>query len=71
MQRTGKQVLEAMRFRHACKEFDAQRKISQEDFNVICEAARLSPSSFGLEPWKFLLIEMGRYAISSRDYFPR
>lgn len=57
MQRTGKQVLEAMRFRHACKEFDAERKIPDEDFDVICEAARLSPSSFGLEPWKFIILE--------------
>jgi len=57
MQRTSEQILQAMRFRHACKEFDAQRKIPEEDFEVICEAARLSPSSFGLEPWKFLVLK--------------
>ncbi len=56
MQQTGEQFLEAMRFRHACKEFDAERKIPKEDFDVICEAARLSPSSFGLEPWKFVVL---------------
>ena len=31
--------------------------ISDEAFNTILEAGRLSPSSFGLEPWKFLVIE--------------
>ncbi len=51
------QILAAFNFRHACKEFDASRKISDEDFNVILEAARLSPSSFGFEPWKFLVLQ--------------
>lgn len=49
--------LEAMKFRHACKEFDKTKKISDEDFHTILEAGRLSPSSFGFEPWKFLVIE--------------
>jgi len=48
--------LEAMHFRHACKEFDNTKKISDEDFHTILEAGRLSPSSFGFEPWKFLVI---------------
>jgi nitroreductase len=51
------EFLKAMHFRHACKLFDEQKKISQKDFNVILEAGRLSPSSFGLEPWHFLAIE--------------
>lgn len=49
--------LDSMMFRHACKEFDASKKISQEDFNSILEAGRLSPSSFGYEPWKFVVIQ--------------
>jgi nitroreductase len=57
MQKTGEQILEALRFRHACKEFDSEKKIPAEDFALICEAARLSPSSFGLEPWKFLILQ--------------
>ena len=51
------QVLNAYHFRHACKEFDADRKIPKEDFDFILETARLSPSSFGLEPWKFLVVQ--------------
>lgn len=48
--------IQSMQFAHACKVFDSQRKILQEDFEVILEAGRLSPSSFGLEPTRILLI---------------
>jgi len=54
---TKDDVLPAFRFRHACKRFDADRKISAADFGFILECGRLSPSSFGLEPWKFLVIQ--------------
>ena len=49
--------LQAMRFRFACKEFDPTRTISRQQFAVILEAARLSPSAFGLEPWQFLVVQ--------------
>lgn len=42
--------------RYTCKGYDADKKVSDEDFAVIMEAARLSPSSMGLEPWKFVLL---------------
>ncbi|PID48036.1 MAG: NAD(P)H-dependent oxidoreductase [Proteobacteria bacterium] len=51
-----KTFVEAMDFRHACKVFDEGKKISDEDMNFILEAGRKSPSSFGMEPWKFLVI---------------
>ncbi|WP_062264225.1 NAD(P)H-dependent oxidoreductase [Endozoicomonas arenosclerae] len=54
---TKQQILEAFQFRHACKSFDAERKIPDEDFNFILDAGLLSPSSFGFEPWKFLVIQ--------------
>lgn len=46
----------AMSFRHACKVFDETKKINDEDINFIMEAGHTSPSSFGMEPWKFLVI---------------
>lgn len=46
----------AMHFRHACKLFDETKKVSDEDINFIIEAGRMSPSSFGLEHWHFLVI---------------
>lgn len=51
-----KTFMEAMEFRHACKIFDEAKKISDEDMNFILEVGRKSPSSFGMEPWKFLVI---------------
>lgn len=50
-------ILEAFNFRHACKTFDPGRKISEEDFRFILETGRLSPSSFGYEPWRFVVIQ--------------
>lgn len=50
-------ILEAYNFRHACKVFDAEKKISEENFLTILETGRLSPSSFGFEPWKFLVVQ--------------
>ena len=50
------QFTEAMAFRHACKLFDENKKISDENINYILEAGRTSPSSFGMEAWKFLVI---------------
>ncbi len=49
--------LDTMMYRHASKEFDATKKISDEDFDDILQMGRLSPSSFGLEPWKFLVVQ--------------
>lgn len=51
------QVLEAFRFRHATKLYDETKLISDEDFKYILEAGRLSPSSLGSEPWKFLVVQ--------------
>ena len=50
-------IVDAFNFRHACKTFDPARKIPAEDFNLILETGRLSPSSFGYEPWRFLVIQ--------------
>lgn len=54
---TKQDILSAFQFRHATKEFDPAKKITNEDFEIILEAARLSPSSVGYEPWKFLIIQ--------------
>lgn len=50
-------LLLKMNWRYATKIFDADKKISDEDFFTLTEILRLSPSSFGLQPWKFLIIE--------------
>jgi nitroreductase len=53
------QFTEAMKFRHACKLFDENKTISDEEIAYIVEAGRTSPSSFGMEAWKFLVISNG------------
>ena len=50
------EFIKAMDFRHACKIFDEKKKISDEDMKYILETGRKSPSSFGMEAWKFLVI---------------
>lgn len=48
--------LDAMMFRHATKEFNGA-KMSDAEFNAILEMGRISPSSFGFEPWKFVVVQ--------------
>lgn len=50
-------ILNAFQFRHACKEFDSNKVIPKEEFDFILETARLSPSSFGFEPWHFVVVQ--------------
>lgn len=55
--RMKNEVLTAYKYRQAIKEFQKDKLIPEEDFNYILEAGRLSPSSFGWEPWKFLVVQ--------------
>ncbi|MFD0836220.1 NAD(P)H-dependent oxidoreductase [Mariniflexile aquimaris] len=50
-------ILNAFQFRHATKEFDATKTISNEDIDFILKTANLSPSSFGFEPWHFIVVQ--------------
>lgn len=52
-----KDILKAFEFRHACRDFDKKKKMPEEDLRFILETGRLSPSSFGLEHWKFLVVQ--------------
>lgn len=49
--------LEQQNWRYATKKFDATKKISNEDLNTIKEAIRLSSSSYGLQPYKVIIVE--------------
>jgi nitroreductase len=50
------QFLEAMAFRHACKQFNTEKQIPSEQFDSMLEVARTSPSSFGMEPWRVIVV---------------
>ena len=54
---TREEALEIFARRRATRAYDPDRRISDEDFAAILEFARLSPSSVGTEPWKFLVIQ--------------
>ena len=51
------EFLRALQFRHACKLFDEAKSVARADLHYILEAGRLAPSSLGLEPWRFIVIE--------------
>jgi nitroreductase len=50
------QLVHQLRWRYATKQFDPQRKINTEDWAALEEALVLTPSSFGIQPWKFIVI---------------
>lgn len=64
----NKQIIDALYLRHACKLFDKNKTISKENFETILESARLSPSSFGFEPWKFVVVQSPEAREMLREY---
>jgi nitroreductase len=44
-------------WRYATKKFDTSKKVSAEDLATLKEAIRLSASSYGLQPYKVLLVD--------------
>lgn len=50
-------ILEQLHWRYATKVFDKSKKINTQDWHVLEQSLVLSPSSYGLQPWKFLVIE--------------
>lgn len=57
MSNMNQTIIDAFKFKHATKQFDPSKKVSDEDFETILEAGRLSPSSLGLEPWHFVVVQ--------------
>jgi nitroreductase len=50
-------IIEQLNWRYAVKKFDSTRKISAPDLQTLEESLRLAPSSYGLQPWKFLIVQ--------------
>lgn len=50
------QLVDALNWRYATKKFDPMRKIPAEDWNALEQSLVLSPSSIGLQPWKFFVV---------------
>lgn len=64
----NKEIIEVFNRRYACKKYDKTKVVPDEDFKTIIEAAHLSPSSFGLEPWKFVLIKNEKMLNDMREF---
>lgn len=50
-------IIQDLNTRYTAKKYDAEKRISAEDMDVIKEALRLSASSINSQPWKFIIVE--------------
>jgi len=50
-------LFKQLNWRYACKKFDPTKKIRESDWNILVESLRLSASSYGLQPWKFIVVQ--------------
>lgn len=48
--------IDALNWRYATKQFDSEKKIDPATWEVLEKSLVLSPSSFGLQPWRFLVV---------------
>jgi nitroreductase len=49
-------IIEALNWRYATKQYDQSKKLTETQLNMLMEAVRLAPSSFGLQPWKAFVV---------------
>jgi nitroreductase len=49
-------VLAALHWRYATKKFDSNRKLSAEEWDKLEQALILAPSSYGLQPYRFIVV---------------
>lgn len=49
-------VLTQLNWRYATKKFDPSRRVSAEDWSILEQSLVLTPSSFGLQPWRFIVV---------------
>lgn len=52
----SKDIIADLNWRYACKKFDPEKKLSNEEVEALMESLRLTASSYGLQPWKFLVV---------------
>jgi nitroreductase len=50
------QLLDALNWRYATKAFDPHKKIPENIWTALEQSLVLTPSSYGLQPWKFLVV---------------
>ncbi|MCA9192523.1 MAG: NAD(P)H-dependent oxidoreductase [Planctomycetales bacterium] len=50
------ELLDALRWRYAVKKFDSHRRIPDDTWEIIEQSLVLTPSSYGLQPWRFVVV---------------
>ena len=50
------ELIQQLQWRYATKAFDPAATIEEDTWSAIEESLVLTPSSFGLQPWKFIVI---------------
>ena len=60
-------LISALNWRYATKVFDPSRKISEADLKTLLQSLVLTPSSFGLQPYRFLIITDPQVKAKLRD----
>jgi nitroreductase len=53
---TAQELVDALNWRYATKRFDPTKKIPTDDWNALEQSLVLSPSSIGLQPWRFFVV---------------
>ena len=53
---TKESIIEQLKWRYATKSYDAARKVSAEDWETLETALTIAPSSYGLQPYKFIVV---------------
>jgi nitroreductase len=51
------EILTKLHWRYATKCFEPSKKLTEDEVHTILESGRLAPSSYGLQPWKFIVVE--------------
>lgn len=64
----NEEIIQTAHRRYATKKFDANKQISEKDWDTILEVGRLSPSAFGFSPWQFLDIQSDDLKKEIYDY---
>ena len=53
---TTTSIIDALKWRYATKKFDATKKIPDNQWQLLEQALQLSPSSFGMQPYRFIVV---------------
>lgn len=64
---TGDLLLRQLRWRYATKQFDPTRKIPAADWQTLEKVLVLSPSSYGLQPWQFIVVTAAEIRLQLRQ----